>query len=266
MSTNGSIPTTKTTLWIWASGLYPRRLTYYFSAKRLPLSILKAHNIHLIPITSDPETHELTPKPGFEDRPAGCTLPVLRIEKPGQEPTMIYESCAIMEYFEEKFPARDGYVELLGNTPEQRARTRDILLLLNDAITWANVAARHADPRSTAWSGMTPEEQAPLAAKDANRVLQTKFLAKLEKWVQGDVGVKKCSSLSGEGIEVSVADVAVLAGVKYVEVRMGRNWVEGYKALGDWVERAKKSEWFVEEEEILKIEADEDGLNRLFVQ
>ncbi|ORY17292.1 hypothetical protein BCR34DRAFT_597083 [Clohesyomyces aquaticus] len=259
---------TRMTLWIWASGLYPRRVAYYLSAKRLPVSVLETHNIHLIPIIADPVKHILISKPGYEERPSGCSFPCLRIERPGHSPHFIYESSAILEYFEDLFPSSQGYEELVGKTAEQRARTRDIMSLLTEAIVWTNVLTRHIDPSSMSWSGMKSLcEQAPSAAMDANRVLHDKMLSKLEKWVKEDVVDRKCQSLSGEGIHVTLADIGVMAMVQYVEDKVGRDWFDGrHEVLREWVERAKKADWFLGKEEIARTESEEVGLRRLFVQ
>src|SRR4051812_27149110 len=47
-TTSNSLP--KTTLWVWSSGAFPRRIVYYFHAKGITTTILAQHNIHLIPV------------------------------------------------------------------------------------------------------------------------------------------------------------------------------------------------------------------------
>ncbi|KAF2183477.1 hypothetical protein K469DRAFT_689942 [Zopfia rhizophila CBS 207.26] len=253
----------KTTLWLWPSGLYPRRLTYYFLSKSLPPSILSSHNIHLIPVILDPVKRGLFSKPGYEERPTGSSLPILRIEKEGKKPFHISESSSILEYFEELFSAKEGYQEMIGRTPEQRARTRDIVNLVNDAVTWSNVVTRHTDPKSLSWSGMTQEQWSESAATDAKKQVH-KLFSKLETWVGEDVIRKGCKSLSGEGMDVSLADMSLMAAIMYAEDMHKWDLVEEHGVLRVWCESAKKESWVMPLEEIYKLER--EGLEGLFVK
>ncbi|CAG5137401.1 uncharacterized protein ALTATR162_LOCUS89 [Alternaria atra] len=70
-----------TTLWLWPTGLFPRRIIYYLRAKNISSSMLHEKNIHLIPVVLDKgaPTPDLVSRPGLEARPAETSLPVLRI-------------------------------------------------------------------------------------------------------------------------------------------------------------------------------------------
>ncbi|KAF2794268.1 hypothetical protein K505DRAFT_324905 [Melanomma pulvis-pyrius CBS 109.77] len=261
MTTPTAATTTQTTLWIWPTGLFPRRLVYYLRAKRLPHSILATHNMTLIPATINPKIG-LVSTGSHEERPAGTSLPFLRLQKPGEEPFYIYESMAIMEYFEDLFASEGGYPDLRGNTLEQRARTRDVLSLLADATFWQGLSLMHGDASTLSWSGMTADQMSATAAQDA-RARHYRLLSKLEKWVGDGIVKKGWRSISGEGVEVSLADLVLMTAIQYAEESYGQDWIEEHGALRVWCERAKGEAWFVEREELERCE--KEGFEGLFV-
>jgi glutathione S-transferase len=220
---------------------------YYLRAKSLPSAILSIHNINIIPVTYSPAG--LASKEGHEVRPAGTTLPCLRIKKPGQEPFFICESMAIMEYFEELFGCK-AYPDLRGSTLEQRSRTSDILSLLQEAIVWYGVACLHGDPSTLLWSGMkTPQSSS--ASADA-KMRHHKLLSKLEKWVGDGITIEGWRSLSGD-TEVTLADLVLMATVEFAEhwyAGEWRDWIAEHGVLRVWCERAKEQPWFVTKEEL----------------
>lgn len=117
----------KTTIWLWPTSLFPRRIIYFLRAKNISTSTLAAHNIHLIPVTLSPTG--LISLAGFEDRPVGTSLPIMRVETDskevgggGQGKFWIRESAAMMEYLGEVFSPVDGYKDLRGSTIFERAR------------------------------------------------------------------------------------------------------------------------------------------------
>ena len=241
---------TKTTLWIWPSGLFPRRLIYYFRAKHITLSTLQAHNIYLIPVQLTTSPPALRSMPGHEPRPADSLLPIMRIEHDNERVTWVRESLSILEYFEELFPGSTSnkWKDLRGETAEQRAQTRDILSLLNDAMHWSLIKLIHSDPNTTFFSGLSMEEMSPSAAAHAGRKLDF-YLGRLEEWIEGSGGVGK---------EATLAGVVLLAQVEYHEMMYGADWIEGYDELREWVERMKKEEWYVRSEVLKSVE--EDGM------
>jgi glutathione S-transferase len=242
----------KTTLWLWPTGLFPRRIIFYLRAKHITASILLAHNIHLIPITLDPQTYTLASLPSFEARPEGASLPVMRVEH-DEGTYWVRESMAMMEYFEEVFGDEEGYGDLRGHTIKQRSRTRDVLSLLGDAIVWSNVALIHADPITISWSGLTATQMSADAAAHA----QGKFrasLGKLEEWVS-ESGVEEGGSLSGEGARVTLADVCVVVHVEYFREMYGVEWLEGFEGLVGWCAGKKGEEWVVGREALEAVEA-----------
>ncbi|KAF2679184.1 hypothetical protein K458DRAFT_280836, partial [Lentithecium fluviatile CBS 122367] len=172
------------TIWIWPTGLFPRRILYYLRAKHITPSHLNSRNIHLIPVTLN-SSGNLVTKEGFEERPAGMSLPCMCIEHADGTTTWVHESLAIVAWLEEVFPG-EGCEDIMGSTIEQRARTRDILSVLGDAIVWGNCALIHSDPSTSSWSGLTPSAQSATTAIDANKRFHN-LLSKIEAWCEKDV-------------------------------------------------------------------------------
>jgi glutathione S-transferase len=238
-------PHPKTTLWIWPTGLFPRRLVYYFRAKNITLSILQAYNIQLVPVTLS--KNSLASLPGYETRPADTSLPIMRVE---EESGTFYvrESIAILEYFEEVFKVETEYEDMRGKTLQQRVKTRDILSLLADAAGWSGVSLIHSNPATTHWSGLGREAMSEGAAAHA----KMKFCAqmdKLERWVGESKG-----SLSGVGTGVTLADVCLMAQVEYMQEVYGMNWLEGFVWLRAWCNRKSQEEWVVKKEGLEGVE------------
>ncbi|KAF2622816.1 hypothetical protein BU25DRAFT_201174 [Macroventuria anomochaeta] len=240
--------TAKSTLWIWPSGLFPRRLIYYFRAKHVTLSTLSSHNIHLIPVSLTTSPPALGSRPGHEARPADSSLPIMRIEHADGRTVWIRESVSILEYFEELFPVSDGWEDLRGETAEPRARTRDVLSLLNDAMHWGFISLIHSDPRTTFWSGLSEWEMSPSTAAHAHKK-QRFYLERLDRWLEVD---------GGQEMEVAtLAGLVLLANVEYPEMMYGTDWVGGHDVLRAWVEAMKGEEWYVGNEELKGVERGE---------
>lgn len=231
-----------TTLWIWPTGLFPRRVLYYFRAKGITLSVLQQNNIHLVPVIL--ENYQLVSMSDFEARPADTSLPVCRIERANAKTVWIHESIAILEYLEEKFPSSEGYPNLIGSSIEQRARTRDILSLTNDAFVWSGVELIHTNPATTMWSGLTVDGMSSTAASQAGAKVCMLF-ERLEKWVRESVTDKRCKSLAGEGASVTLADVMLMAQVEYFNMSDGPVLVADYSVLKLWHDKAKLEAWYV---------------------
>lgn len=247
-----SPPANKITIWLWPTGLFPRRLIYYLRAKRITLSALTAHNIHLIPVILDTATPKLDAKEGYEKKPEGMSLPCMRVEHVGEERIeYVHESLAIVGFLEEVFGGTggedaqaQGCGNIMGSTPSQRARTNDILSLLAEATVYANIALIHSDPTTLFWSGLTSSAMSASTAADASRRFHN-MLSKLEGWVEKDVIKGQMSSLSGEGSAVTLADVVLMSSVTYAEDHNGVGWVEGHEGLTSWCERVKGCAWWV---------------------
>lgn len=240
--------TPKTTLWIWPTGLFPRRLIYYFRLKHITLSTLTSHSIHLIPVALTVSPPSLSSLPGHESRPPNTSLPIMRITHPSGREVWIRESLSILEYFESLFLPLSGFPNLLDANLEQRAQTGDILSLLNDAMHWSLISLINSDPQTMFWSGLKEEDMSKSTAEHAEGKWQF-YLERLEQWVQDDSGaVVKRETLAG---------LVLLAQVEYHQMMYGADWIEGHGVLREWVERMKKKEWYVASQVLKGVEKGE---------
>jgi glutathione S-transferase len=109
-------------------GVYPRRVIIYLAEKgisdleRIPLDFLRGENRR-------PEH--------LARNPAG-TVPVLEISSG----VFIRQSTAILEYLEEIYPRPN----MIGETPEARAFTRDLMSLINESTQFFGAFVTHANP------------------------------------------------------------------------------------------------------------------------
>lgn len=110
-------------------GLYPRRIQVYLAEK----------GINDIDV-EDIELHKIAdwPPPWMLDlNPAG-TLPVLE----GQDGTLIRQSLAIIDYLEDLYPQPN----LMGETPVERAATREMMAIIDDATTFFGIWCHLGSP------------------------------------------------------------------------------------------------------------------------
>jgi glutathione S-transferase len=224
---------TKTTLWIWPTGLFPRRLLYYFRAKHMTLTALKDHNIDLIPVTLSTSPLALESVPGHEARPKDTSLPVMRIVHADGREVWIRESLSILEYLEDLRPSPS----LLGESAGEKAQTRDIVSLLNDAMHWGLIHLIHSDSKTTFWSGLNEDEMSKSTAEHAKGKFEF-YLQRLEAWIKDGGGaiVRR----------TTIAGMVLLAQVEYHEMIYGADWIKGHTVLREWVGRMKEEEWYVE--------------------
>jgi glutathione S-transferase len=245
----------KTTIWLWPTGLFPRRIIYFFCAKNITTSILSTYNVHLVPVTiSDTGLISL---PGYEVRPEGTSLPLMRIETNGEDGEdnsdfWIRESAAIMDYLEELFNIEQGYKSVLGDTVLQRARCRDVLSLLGDAMVWSGVHLIHSNVSTTSWSGLKEEDMSASAAAHADKKFRA-LMGKLEGCVEGDIVMKGSKSLAG-GDNVTMADIAFMANVQYFGEMYGMDWISGFEVLKCWYERVQNEDCVVKNETLAEAE------------
>lgn len=110
-------------------GLYPRRVGIYLVEKgitgieRIAFDVLAAWPA--------PEIARLSPM---------GTVPILETENG----TLIRSSIAILEYLEERFPSP----AMLGTTPEERARTREFVAVIDEAAIQFGIWCHKASPCS----------------------------------------------------------------------------------------------------------------------
>ncbi len=95
-------------------GIYPRRVLVYLAEKGID-------NVDRVSV--DMMGGENRQPPFLALNPSG-TVPVLEV-RPG---VIIRQSAAIMEYLEEAYL----HPNMIGDTPEKRAATRDLMSMIND--------------------------------------------------------------------------------------------------------------------------------------
>ena len=203
------------------------------------------HNISLIPVELTTSPPALQSAPGYESRPADCSLPILRLEHADGRTTWIRESLSILEYFEDLFPSSHGFKDLKGQTLEQRAQTRDILSLLNDSMHWSLIVLVHSHPYSTSWSGLSADQMSSTTAAHAERKLHF-YLNRLEQWLEGDGGE--------DMMDLTLASLVIVAQVEYHKMMYDADWLKGHDVLRRWVEGMKAQKWFVESGELKGVE------------
>jgi glutathione S-transferase len=254
-----SEPYPRTTLWLWPTGLFPRRVIFYMRAKGLTTAILRARNIHLIPVKivfQDPYP-AIVSCPGYEARPEPHhSLPVMRIERDASAggDFWIREAMGITQYLEEFFGTEEGYTNLMGSSIMQRVRARDVLNALADATGFCFNALIHLKPECCFFSGLKEEEMSKKGGEDArNRFHAT--LKKVEGWIEGDVcGEKGTMSVTGDGIAVTLADIHLGAQIMYAVEPYGTDWLEGHEVFQEWWARVKGKRFVVQRKDLLEVE------------
>ncbi|GME48588.1 uncharacterized protein LTHEOB_10119 [Neofusicoccum parvum] len=250
--------TTTLTIWYMPKTPYPRRLTNYLLAKGLPRSIFESGQLQLIPVRMDPANGTFETLPGCEPKPEGFTLPLLRVSDTDttlaseNDPHWITQSASILEYLEAKFPAAAGYRDLQGSTPEQQARSRDIILFAHELMQWTNVQMRHASEERMHWFGIQREHISAGASADAHFQVR-RLLTRVENLVRDDVLKRQALSLAG-GNDVTVGDCIFAAFVASGRDLMGVDWIDGMEALTQWYDRAQANKWLPSQETIAELE------------
>ncbi|KAM0335001.1 hypothetical protein ACHAQA_000035 [Verticillium albo-atrum] len=200
-------------------------------------------------------------KEGSEDRPRGCSLPVIRVE--GKNSHLIRQSAAVLEYLEDCYPASEGYLDLTGGSTsmEVRATVRDMVQAINEVASGMSLHVRHTYESTLAWSGMTKEQQSQVSGEEGRKQWMGQ-LASLDKWARADVVDRKTLSIAGVIDTPTLADFALVSGVEYVRETYGLNILEGFEVLETWAERFAASKWFISRDEITRLE--KEGLDELF--
>lgn len=248
------------TIWLWPTGLFPRRIIYFLAAKKVTTATLAAHNITLIPVTLQFNPMALASKPGYEALPEDTSLPVMRVQSRHSDGVdrniWIRESLGIMTYLNDVFSPENEFPNFNGETSLQRARTSDIVSNLTDATLWSLIKLIHSQPSTCSWSGLKEDQLSPSASAHGEKKFHA-LLGRLEKWVEDDVVRKETKSLTGEGADVTMADVALMAQAEYMREMYGIVWLEGYGVLKGWWERVREEEWVVKREMLDEVERTE---------
>lgn len=167
-------------------GLYPRRIAIYLEEKGIT---------GIERVTFDVMTAWPAPEIALLN-PAG-TVPVLETD----DGTLIRSSIAILEYLEEQFPSPD----MLGANSENRARTRELVSIIDEAAIQFGVWCRKSSPL---FAGQEVQNRAAgtFAADSYYRQLRL-----LDTMMQETTG----SFLTGS--TVTIADCIALATIQFAE-------------------------------------------------
>lgn len=184
-------------------GLYPRRLTIYMAEKGI--SGIERIAFDALAAWPAPEMARLNP--------AG-TVPVLETD----EGALIRSSIAILEYLEERFPSPD----MLGATPEDRARTRELMSVIDEAAIQFGIWCHKASPLF-AGREVQNREAATFAADAYHR--QLRLL---------DTMMHETSGSFLAGSTVTIADCMAMATLQFAEQVYGVPLLGGCGNLADW--------------------------------
>lgn len=183
-------------------GLYPRRIGIYLAEK----GIKGIERIAFDALAWPPaELARLSPM---------GTVPILETE----EGTLIRSSIAILEYLEERFPSPD----MLGTTPEARARTRELVSVIDEAAGQLGIWCHKASPL---FAGR--ERQSLEAASFAADAYHGR-LRLLDTLMQEAGG----PFLAGSG--VTIADCIAMATLQFAEQVYGVPVPASCPALTEW--------------------------------
>ncbi len=125
------------TLYELAWGPYPRRVGIYLAEKGI--TGIERVAFDLMAGWPPPELAQLSPL---------ATVPILRTD----EGVPIRSSIAILEYLEERFPSPD----MLGGTPQARARTRELVAVIDEAAVQFGIWCHKGSP---AFAGREAQNQ-----------------------------------------------------------------------------------------------------------
>ncbi|KAL2683315.1 hypothetical protein Neosp_007785 [[Neocosmospora] mangrovei] len=196
-------------LFVLPWGVYPRRVLLYLSEK----GIISSPLIKITPVTI---TRQGMSTP--DGKPPG-TVPMLKLP----DGTFIKESVAILEYFEDicADPQNDWQKELAkgavtssmrGETPEQKARIRDMLGLSGEACNYFGFAC-HKGTALFALSEATNAHAAKLSLEYCS-----KTLTHLSEYYEGD-------NLE-DGRQVTIADCVLYSMLHFAKDLYGLHLVD----------------------------------------
>ena len=206
-------------LFVLSWGIYPRRTLIYLAEKGL----LKSQHLKITPVTLSGK--DMT-APG---KPPG-TLPILALGN-GH---FIKQSIGVIEYFEDicdaakssKSPETiqtkfglEGGPSMRGDTPEARARTREILALADEASTHFGVACHKGTALFSSLEEQDPKTS--IFALDACR----KALGLLEAYYVDDHRFEQ----GGGG--VTIADCVLFSLLQFSRELYGRDLIEDLPGL-----------------------------------
>lgn len=192
-----------------AFGIYPRRVGIYLAEKGLT-------NIERIQF----DLYEGWPSPVMTAVNPGGTVPTLVTD----DGTIIGASIAILEYLEETFPTPT----MLGETPEARAKTRELVSIIDEATSLFSVWVRKVSPF------FAPNEKQSLeAGRLAAEARHSRFQA-----LERQIALIDGRFLAGD--MVTIADCIAYAHLQFARDLYSVPLPEGCPKLEAWFNRFAK--------------------------
>lgn len=193
-------------LYNFSWGPYPRRVAYYLAEKGI-------RDVDFVEVEF-PHMPELWP-PGFlMDLNPAHSLPVLDTG----EVVKIGQSLAILEYLEERYPSPN----LLGATPEDRARTREMVAIFDEAAAFFGLWARHGSQVNAGRHTLNME---------AAHIGAERFVAKLRVAERMFAGPFLCGDV------LTIADCVAMALLEFTEQFYGVPLPADCQGLMAWFAR-----------------------------
>lgn len=186
-----------------AWGLYPRRVGIYLAEKNI--THIDRVAFDLMAGWPPPELAQLSP--------AG-TVPILDTGKGA----LVRSSIAILEYLEERFPSPD----MLGATPEARARVREMVSVIDEAAMQLGIWCHKASP-VFAGAEAQNHETAAFAADAYNKRLRLL-----------DVMLRENDGEFLTGSDVTIADCVAMATLQFAQNLYGVPVPKACPALCAW--------------------------------
>jgi glutathione S-transferase len=191
-------------IYSFAWGMYPRRVIIYLAEKGIS-------NIDLVQI--DVLAGENREPEHLARNPAG-TVPVLETGNGA----FIQTSTAILEYFEELYPTPN----MIGETPFERARTRDMMSRVNETYIHLSHYWAHASPL------FSQRFEQKVEAADAAYAFYTKQLDLIEQSMAE--GPFLCGS------QATIADCAMFGAAQFADRLYGEPLTDRVPRLKQWYE------------------------------
>lgn len=184
-------------------GLYPRRVSIYLAEKGIS-------GVERIAFDALAEW----PSPVLARLSPAATVPILQTD----DGTLIRSSIAILEYLEEQFPTPD----MLGATPNARARTRELVSVIDEASNQFVIWCRESSPLFASLNKQS-REAATLAA-DA-------YYGRLRLL---DTMAQESEGPFLAGSQATIADCIAVATLQFAENFYGVPVPENCSVLSDW--------------------------------
>lgn len=192
-----------------AFGIYPRRVGIYLVEKGLT-------NIERIQF----DLAEGWPSPVMAAVNPGGTVPTLETD----DGTIIGSSIAILEYLEERFPTPT----MLGETPEARAKARELVSIIDEATSLFSVWVRKVSPF------FAPTEKQSL---EAGRLAAAACYARF-RVLEKHIGMINGEFLAGD--KVTIADCIAYSHLQFARDLYSVPLPEDCPKLEDWFNRFAK--------------------------